>query len=160
MPIDLTTVHAAPPDRVHAVLTEEAFLRETTAALGARLQEATADGTRTRVRMLVPTTGVPAVFAPFVGREVAVTDTRTWRRDGDGWSCDLEVRAEVFGRSAEVLGERHLTAGEGGTLSTLTAEARVRAPLIRRQAERAVRDLIGVVLRREVELLDARLAGG
>ncbi len=160
VPIDVSTVHAAPPDRVHAVLTEESFLRETTAALGAQAQEVTADDTRTRVRMLAPTAGIPAVFARFVPRELAVTDTRTWRRDGDGWSCDLEVRAEVFGRSVEVTGERRLAAGDGGTRSVVTAEARVDAPLVGRQAEGAVRQLVEVVLRREGELLDARLTGG
>ncbi|SEP23881.1 DUF2505 domain-containing protein [Trujillonella endophytica] len=160
MPIDVVTDHPAPPDRVHAVLTDESFLRETTAALGAQLQEVAADATLTRVRMLAPTAGIPAVFARFVGREVAVSDTRTWRRDGDGWSCDVEVRAEIFGRPVEVLGERRLTPGGEGTHSRLTAEARVNAPLVGRQAERAVRDLIGTVLRREVTLLDVRLAGG
>ena len=105
MTIDVVTVHAAPPDRVQAVLTDEAFLRETTDALRGRLQEASSDGTTTQVRMLAPTAGIPAVFARFVAREVAVSDVRRWRRDGDGWRCDLEVRAEVFGRTVEVLGE-------------------------------------------------------
>ncbi|MGY1772498.1 DUF2505 domain-containing protein [Blastococcus sp. SYSU D00813] len=160
MPIDVSTVHAAPPDRVHAVLTDEAFLRATTDALGARLQEATSDGTTTRVRMLAPTAGVPAVFARFVAREVAVTDTRRWRRDGEGWRCDVDVRAEVFGRTVEVRGERRLAPDGDGTRSTVTAEARVDAPLVGRQAEGAVRQLVEVVLRREAEALDARLAGG
>jgi hypothetical protein len=145
---------------VHAVLTDESFLRATTDALGAQLQEVSSDGTTTRVEMLVPTAGIPAVFARFVAREVPVTDVRRWRPDGEGWRCALEVRAEVFGRKVEVLGERWLDAdGDGGTRSTLTAEARVDAPLVGRQAEGAVRQLIEVVLRREAELLDARLAG-
>ena len=161
MPIDVTTVHAAAPAEVQAVLTEESFLRETTAALGARLEQASSDGTTTRVEMLVPTAGIPAVFARFVAREVAVTDVRRWHPDGDGWRCDVEVRAEVFGRAVEVLGERRLVAdGDGGTRSTLTADARVDAPLVGRQAEGAVRQLIEVVLRREAELLDARLSAG
>lgn len=58
-----------------------------------------------------------------------------------------------------MVGERRLAPGGSGTQARLTAEARVDAPLVGRQAERAVRDLIGVVLRRETELLDARLAG-
>ena len=160
MPIDLSTVHAAPPDRVHAVLTDEAFLRETTAALGSRLEEATADGTTTRVRMVAPTAGIPAMFARFVAPEIPVTDTRTWRADGDGWHCDLDVRAEVFGRKVEVRGVRRLEPDGAGTRSVVTAEARVDAPLVGRQAEGAVRQLVEGVLRREAELLDARLAGG
>ena len=158
MPIDVTTVHAAAPDEVQAVLTEESFLRETTATLGAQLQEVSSDGTTTQVRMLAPTAGIPAVFARFVAREVAVTDVRRWRRDGEGWRCDLQVRAEIFGREVEVLGDRRLAPdGHGGTRSTLTADARVDAPLVGRQAEGAVRQLVQVVLRREADLLDARL---
>lgn len=160
MPIDVSTVHAAPPDRVHAVLTDESFLRASTDALGARLQEATSDDGTTRVRMLAPTAGIPAVFARFVAREVAVTDTRRWQRDGDGWRCDVDVRAEVFGRTVEVRGERRLTPDGDGTRSRVTAEARVDAPLVGRQAEGAVRQLVEVVLRREAEALDTRLAGG
>ncbi len=160
MPIDVSSAHAAPPDAVHAVLTTESFLREAAAALGAQMQEVTADGSRTEVRMLAPTAGIPAVFARFVAPEVAVTDTRTWRRDGEGWVCDLAVRAEVFGRAVEVTGVRRLTAGNGGTRSVVTAEARVDAPLVGRQAEGAVGQLVAVVLRREAEALDARLAAG
>jgi hypothetical protein len=159
VPIDVRTDHAAPPDRVQALLADEAFLRDTTAALGARLEEVTTDGATTRVRMLAPTAGIPAVFARFVGREVAVTDLRTWTADGDGWHCDIDVRAEVFGRAVEVRGRRRLEPGGAGTRSVVTARARVDAPLVGRQAERAVQDLLGVVLRREEELLDARLAG-
>ncbi|RBY85916.1 DUF2505 domain-containing protein [Blastococcus sp. TF02A-26] len=161
MPIDVTSVHPAAPARVHGVLTDESFLRETTTTLGAQLREVSTDGTTTRVAMLAPTAGIPAVFARFVAREVAVTDVRRWRPDGDGWRCDLEVRAEVFGRSVEVLGERRLEpVGDGGTRSLVTAEARVDAPLVGRQAEGAVRELIRVVLRREAEVLDARLSAG
>jgi hypothetical protein len=159
VPIDVSTVHAALPDRAQAVLADESFLRDTVAALGARLEEATSDGTTTRVRMRAPTAGIPAVFARFVAAEVAVTDTRRWRRDGDGWRCGVEVRAQVFGRTVEVLGERRLEPEGDGTRSVVTADARVDAPLVGRQAEGAVRQLVTAVLRREAELLDARLAG-
>ncbi len=160
MPIDVSTLHPAAPGRVHAVLTDESFLRETSEALGARLQEVSADGATTRVRMLAPTAGIPAVFARFVPREVAVSDTRRWRPDAEGWLCRIEVRAEVFGREVAVLGERRLRPDGRGTCSVVTAEARVDAPLVGRQAEGAVRGLVEVVLRREAELLDARLTTG
>ena len=42
----------------------------------------------------------------------------------------------------------------------MTADARVDAPLVGRQAEGAVSQLVEGVLRREAELLDTRLAGG
>ncbi|MGY1747526.1 DUF2505 domain-containing protein [Blastococcus sp. SYSU D00695] len=160
MTIELSARHPAPPDRVQATLTDESFLRAVAAALGARVQEATVDGATTRVRMVVPTAGIPAVFARFVAPEVEVTDTRAWRRDGAGWRCDVDVRTSVFGRTVEVVAERRLSADGDGTRSLLAGRARVDAPLVGRQAEKAVGELVGVVLRREAELLDTRLAGG
>jgi hypothetical protein len=67
------------------------------------------------------------------------------------------VRAEVFGRTVQVTGERLLTPAADGTRSTVTGTAHVDAPLIGRQAEGAVSELVAVVLRREDELLRRRL---
>ncbi|WP_158550761.1 DUF2505 domain-containing protein [Geodermatophilus sp. TF02-6] len=158
MPIDHTALYAAGPDDVLAVLGDESFLRDYARALGARLQSVESTdvdgGTQTTLRLLVPTTGIPAVFTRFVGNEVAVVDRRTWTVDGDrGYRGGLQVTAEVFGRSAVVRGERRLTAVAGGTRSTVTGEAEVDAPLVGRQAEAAVRELALVVLRREDEVL-------
>jgi hypothetical protein len=167
VPIDATTTYAATPDRVLAALTDEAFLREVARALEAQVQELSshADGpaTTTRMRLTAPTTGVPPVFARFVGRTVPVTDVTTWRPDGDGgYRGALDLRAEIMGRSAIVTCERRLTPADGGgTRATVTGDAKVDAPLIGRQAEGAVRDLVTqVVLRREHEVLQRRLAEG
>ena len=54
-------------------------------------------------------------------------------------------------------GERRLLAVPEGTRSTVTGDAKVDAPLIGRQAEAAVRELVLVVLRREDEVLRRRL---
>ncbi|NEK59395.1 DUF2505 domain-containing protein [Geodermatophilus sabuli] len=159
MPIDHIATYAAGPDDVLAVLTDEAFLRDYAQALGARLEgieTATVDGApQTTVRLLAPTTGVPAVFSRFVGREVAVVDRRTWTAaDGDsGHHGVLQVSAQVFGRTAVIRGERRLAVAGDGTRSTVTGEAEVDAPFIGRQVEGAVRELALVVLRREDDVL-------
>ena len=164
MPIDATTTYAAAPDRVLAVLTDEVFLREVARALEAQVQEVASDvdgtGTRTTMRLSAPTTGIPPVFARFVGRTVPVSEVTTWTPDGDGgFRGALDLRAEIMGREARVTCERRLTpASGGGTRATVTGDARVDAPLIGRQAEAAVRDLVTqVVLRREHEVLQRRL---
>ncbi|SNS11887.1 Protein of unknown function [Geodermatophilus saharensis] len=163
MPIDATTTYTADPDRVLAVLTDETFLREVAAALEAQVQEASssADGTATttRVRLSAPTTGIPPVFARFVGSTVPVSQTTTWTSDGDGGHRGaLDLRAEIMGREARVRCERRLTPSADGTRATVTGDAKVHAPLIGRQAEAAVRDLVTqVVLRREHEVLQRRL---
>ncbi|MGY1714155.1 DUF2505 domain-containing protein [Geodermatophilus sp. SYSU D01106] len=165
MPIDATTTYAADPDRVLAVLTDETFLREVAQALEAQVQEVSSarDGsdTRTTTRLSAPTTGIPPVFARFVGKTVPVSQVTTWTPDGDGgWRGSLDLRAEIMGREARVTCDRRLVpAPGGGTRATVTGDAKVDAPFIGKQAEAAVRDLVSqVVLRREHEVLERRLA--
>jgi hypothetical protein len=154
--------YPADPARVLDELTDPAFLRAWAAELGARVEALDvlgADGSRrTRLRLGVPTRGIPPAFARFVGAEVTVEDERSWQPDGDGgFAADVEVRARIFGRVALVRGRRTLTAEGGGTLSVTTAEVTVDAPVVGRQAEGAVGQLVGVVLRREAEVLRERL---
>ncbi|WNV77157.1 DUF2505 domain-containing protein [Geodermatophilus sp. DSM 44513] len=158
MPIDHTATFPAGPDDVLAVLTDEAFLRDYAQTLGARLESVDSapgdGGPRTAVRLVVPTLGIPAVFTRFVGREVDVSDRRTWTADGNGGHRGvLLVETRILGRTAAVRGERRLRPATGGTRSTVTGEAEVDAPVVGRQAEAAVRELAVVVLRREDDVL-------
>ena len=158
MAIDSSTSYPATPDAVLALLTDEQFLRDRAAALGAQLQEVTVEGTTTMVRLSAPTTGIPPVIARFVGSAVTVVERTVWTpHTSGGHRADLDVRAEVFGRTVQVTGERRLTPADDGTRSTVTGDATVDAPLVGRQAEGAVRELVTVVLRREDELLRRRL---
>jgi hypothetical protein len=70
------------------------------------------------------------------------------------------VRARIFGRDAVVTGTATLTPGAEGTVATTAARVTVDAPVVGRQAESAVAQLVAVVLRREAELLRRRLPGG
>ena len=158
MAIDSSSTYAAAADAVLALLTDEQFLRDRAAALGAQAQEVTVDGHSTTVRFAVPTAGIPPVFARFVGSSVSVVERTSWAEDGaGGHRAALDIRAEVFGRTVQVTGERRLGLQDGGTRSSVTGDAKVDAPLISRQAEGAVRELVQVVLRREDELLRRRL---
>ena len=159
MPIDSTVSYPAPPDAVLAVLTTEQFLRDRAAALNAQVQEVMVSGTDTVLQLSAPTAGIPPVFARFVGSAVTVVERAHWVPDGEGGHrSDLDVRSEVFGRPVLVTGERRLRPEAGGTRSTVVGDVRVDAPLVGRQAENAVRELMTVVLRKEDELLRARLA--
>ncbi len=165
MPIDQSATYPAGPDAVLAVLTDEAFLRERAVALGASVHEVrsapAAGGHETTVRLTSPTAGIPPVFARFVGAQVTVLDRQTWTADGaDGHRAAIDVHARIFGRRAGVTGERRLVPVGEGTRSTVTGEAEVDAPIVGRQAEAAVRELVTVVLRREHELLVRWLRAG
>jgi hypothetical protein len=155
--IDFSRSYPTTPDAVLALLTDEAFLRERATALGAQAQEVTVAGHTTTVRFAAPTAGIPPVFARFVGSSVSVVERTAWAPVGDGYRTPLDIRAEVFGRTVQVTGERRLVPDGTGTRSTVTGDAKVDAPLIGRQAEGAVRELVGVVLKREDELLRRRL---
>ena len=65
----------------------------------------------------------------------------------------VEVRAEIFGRAAVVRGRQALTPVPEGTAVTTTADVSVDAPVVGRQAEAAVRQLVTIVLGREAELI-------
>lgn len=157
MAIDSSSTYPAAPAAVLALLTDEQFLRDRAAALGAQVQEVTVADRSTSVRLAAPTAGIPPVFARFVGSSVSVIERSRWVPDGAGYRTDLDVTAEVFGRTVQVTGQRRLIPADGGTRSTVTGDAKVDAPLIGRQAEGAVRELVQVVLRREDELLHRRL---
>jgi len=157
--IDSTVSWPAAPDAVLALLTDEQFLRDRGAALGAGVQEVTVAGTTTTARLTAPTRGIPPVFARFVGSSVAFVERTTWTPDGaGGYGAVLDARAEVFGRAVVVSGERRLVPDAAGTRATVTADVAVHAPLIGAQAAGAVRQLVELVLRREDELLRRRLA--
>jgi hypothetical protein len=157
--IDSSSTYAATPDAVLALLTDEAFLRDRAGALGAQVQEVTVAGTTTTVRYTAPTAGIPPMFARFVGSSVSVEERTSWTPNGDGGSrAALDVQTTIFGRTVRVSGERRLIPTADGTRSTVTGDAKVNAPLIGRQAEGAVRELVTVVLRREDELLRRRLS--
>jgi hypothetical protein len=156
--------YPADPADVLAVLTDRDFLTAYAAELGARLDGVAVSGEdgarRTELRLGVPTRGIPPAFARFVGAEVAVHDVRSWSSYGDGgFAADTEVRARIFGRDAVVVGTSTLTPDADGTLAASTARVTVDAPLVGRQAESAVGQLVTVVLRREAELLRRRLGG-
>jgi len=151
--------YPASPDAVLTVLTDEQFLRDRAAALDTQVQEVTVSGSATTTRLSAPTAGIPPVFARFVGSAVAVVERSTWTPDGSGGHrSPLDVRSEVFGREVRVTGERRLRPEAGGTRATVTGDVRVDAPLVGRQAENAVRELMTVVLRKEDVLLRSRLA--
>jgi hypothetical protein len=163
MPIHHTASYPAEPARVLAMLTDEGFLRDYAAALGAQVEELSVepgDRPRTSLRLRVPVFGVPRPFRRFVGGQIPLADRRTWRSgDEGGYEAEVEVRIEVGGRAAVVCARQTLRAAAEGTSAEVTGEAFVDVPLIGRQAEAAVREGAMVVLRRETEVLRRRLGG-
>ena len=149
----------ADPASVLATLTEESFVREALAALGADVREVTVEGTRTTARYSVPTQGIPPAFAKFVGDRVEVLDVRTWTAEGDGASGTVVVTTKLFGRDVRLDGHRRLEAAPEGTRVSSNGHSSVDAPIVGRQAEKGVDELAVVVLSREADALTRRLGG-
>jgi hypothetical protein len=159
--IDVAASWPAPPATVFGLFTDAAFLRDRGVALGAEVQEVTVAGTETTVRLGIPSSVIPPVFARFVGGAVSFLERTTWTPDGDGaYRATLDARAAVLGRAVTVSGERRLSPDETGTRSTVTADVSVRAPLIGGRAAVAVRHLVRLVLSREDEVVRRRLGQG
>ena len=157
--IDSTYTWAGTPATVLALFTDEQFLRDRGAALGAKVEEVSVSGTETTSRLAAPTAGIPPVFARFVGSSVSFVERTSWTPDDAGGSrAAFDARAEIFGRAAVVSGVRRLVPDPAGTRSTMTADVSVNAPLIGGQAAAAVQQLVELVLRREDELVRSRLA--
>jgi hypothetical protein len=160
VPVQHSAVLPAAPERVLDVRTQEEFLRACAAELGVRVDDVDVrredGGVRTTLELRASTVGIPAAFRRFLGSDVAVVDGRAWTPDGDGgYVAAVEVRAEIFGRAAVVRGRQALIPVPEGTAVTTTADVSVDAPVMGRQAEAAVRQLVSIVLRREADLIGA-----
>lgn len=154
MPFTHETTVPATPQVLVDTLTDESFVRAALADLGADVREVTVEGTTTRARYTVPTTGIPEAFARFVGDRVEVTDVRTWTPDGDGATGTVLVTTTLFGRDVKLEAQRRITPG---STITSTGNSKVDAPFIGRKAEGAVDELAVVVLKKEAGTLAARL---
>ena len=148
-----------PPAELIATLTDESFVREALAALGAEVREVSVEGTTTTARYTVPTQGIPEAFAKFVGDRVELLDVRTWTATGDGATGTVVVTSKLFGRDVRLEGERRVTAAGAGSRIDSTGTSKVDAPFVGRKAEGAVDQLAVVVLRKEAESLQRRLGG-
>ncbi|MEI4278496.1 DUF2505 domain-containing protein [Klenkia terrae] len=154
MPFTHETTVPATPQVLVDTLTDESFVRAALADLGADVREVTVEGTTTRARYTVPTTGIPEAFARFVGDRVEVTDVRTWTPDGDGATGTVLVTTTLFGRAVKLEAQRRIT--PGATI-TSTGNSKVDAPFVGRKAEGAVDELAVVVLRKEAATLAGRV---
>lgn len=150
------------PVAVTRTLTDHDYLLEYVDGLGAELVSAdveqSAAGVRTRVVAAMGTDGIPAVFAPLVGKSITVVDDRTYRADGSG--CDLHVEASVRRGRVEVTGTMRCAAVGSGTRLRTVATIRAKVPFVGRQVEGGVHGLlVDRVLRTQAAVLTRRLAG-
>lgn len=154
-----------PVDRVHAVLTDEGFLRERLAAVGGHHSELVsfsgrgtsgASGTRVVSRQRIGAEHLPAAVRRIAPGGVTVNRTETW--DGlDGAHYRGTVEASVQGFTGSLQGGTQLRngAGPGGTpgraVLVLDGTVKVAIPLVGGAIEATIVEQLGRLLRLEAE---------
>jgi hypothetical protein len=144
-------------DFVWDALTDEAFLSSYATKIGA-LQadvgvERTADYTRTRVQMTVPTAGVPAAFKRFVTPTVDITEIRTWPTGGNRFKGDVTVDAAVGKREVHIRGGVMLMPESEGCQFVFDGGIAVKLRLVGDAAAVLIRDLVKRVLTQQGKVL-------
>jgi hypothetical protein len=157
--IAFQVTYPAAPSVVVAVLTDRRFFSACATAIGA-LEHSTRvrrthTGWSTDTRLVVPTKGIPYVFAPFVGDDVPIRLTRAWRAaEGARYACAWRVTASVRGITALVDGSAALgSAREGAEYFAVAEVDEITVPVpLRPLAVSGVESLCEGALVNEAEL--------
>jgi hypothetical protein len=170
--IHYEATYAASPERVFAVLTDEAFLDAYAKEVGAVAHrvavehgvESGADRVRTRVVMTVPTAGVPPILKRLVTPTIDLTEVRTWPAEATEvrWSGSLAVDASARGRDAKVRAALVLEPGRSGADATrfgVDGTVTVNVPLLGDTAAALVKDLVASVIKRQSTVMERWLQG-
>lgn len=126
---------SADPLRVHAALTDEAFLAHAAQAMGALRHEVSATGQVTLLRALVE---APAEIRPFVGPTFTLTQESTWGPPAADGARDGTVRVTVDGAPVELVGTTRLAPTASGSTLDYAGDLTVRIPLLGGKLEKAV----------------------
>lgn len=153
----LTVRHtfAAPPDRVHAMLVDRAFLDHACEQLGADECRTSSGDDVASVMASVPT---PDAVRGFLGPRMSARQEYTWDAPGDDGSRTGTLFLTVEGAPVLVNGVTALRPVAAGTAFDLDATLSVSVPLIGTTIERAAAPELQQMLEAQVRLGDAWLA--
>lgn len=134
MKIDLPMLHAAPPDAVHAMLTDPAFHERKCAATGAvrHRVEVNEDGNRTIVRTerQMPTDGLPDLLRGFAKDRLVVREAIAWGPAAADGSRVADVDVRIVDQPLRMRGTLTMKPDPRGTAGHLVADLKANVPLI------------------------------
>ena len=145
---------------VLATLVDEAFLADYAKEVGATDWDIAVDHqdevTKTRLRLTVPTYGVPPLFKRYVSPTVVITEVREWSgaASPDVRNGRLAVDASVSKREARVRGVVALTSVPTGTRFSASADISVNLPLVGDRAAGLIKNLILRVLAQQTKVME------
>jgi hypothetical protein len=157
--VEYEAVYASDIDFVLTTLLDEMFLAEYAKEIGALDWDIAVDRedvvSRTRLRLTVPTHGVPPLFKRFVSPTIEIIELREWStaapqgvRNGR-----LAVDATVSKRDARVRGVVALKSVPEGTRFSAVADISVNLPLVGDRAAGLIKDLIVRVLGQQTKVM-------
>jgi hypothetical protein len=151
--VEYEAVYAADVAFVVKALTDQAFLDAYATEIGALRWDASTDGIHTRLRMTVPTTGVPAAFKRFVTPTVEIVEARTWVVSGERCTAAVTVDAAAGKREARVRGTISLVPLPQGCRFSFTGDIVVNLRLVGDAAALLIKDLIRRVLAQQTKVM-------
>lgn len=163
MHITAQTSYDADPDRVAAMLADEAFVAAKVRASGALSQTVAVVGGADEAftvttRRQMPTTGVPAQFRSLVGSSLEVRQVEAWEAAGPHGRAGTVV-VEVTGAPVRLTGTMRLEGGPGSTRVHLDGDLKSSVPLFGSVVEEATAQALRSALAAEEQTGRKWLAG-
>jgi uncharacterized protein DUF2505 len=138
----------APPAQVHAMLADPAFRREVCERIRAVRHDVDVRRGKSGPGSMVvvvdqaqPTNGAPAIASKFIGDEVRIVQTETWK---DAESAHLDV--SIPGKPGRLVGSVHLKPERSGTLETVSGDISVNIPLVGGRLAGLIGDMLHAAL--------------
>jgi uncharacterized protein DUF2505 len=163
--VQYETVYAAGVEDVWATLTDRAFLEEYAREIGATSWDIGVtrhlDETQTRLRLTVPTGGIPAVFRRMVPSVLDIVEARTWSGPaGSEHLGRVAVDAAAGKRDAKVRGSLTLAQLESGTRFAMSGDIDVNVPFAKGLATSLLEQLLTRVLDDQSAVMKRWIAEG
>ena len=148
----------ASPAEVHDMLADPAFREKVCVAMRASRRDVTVDRAGAALTVVVdqtqPARGIPSFAKRFVGDEIHIVQTETWRDDSSG---DLSI--DLPGKPGQFRGRIALAQDGAGTVETVSGDVKVKVPLVGGRLEELVGQLLQTALRTEERVGRVWLAG-
>lgn len=123
---------AASPDRVYAMMTDQAYLDEVCVASESISYDTSVSGSATHSSRTLP---APQSAARFTGSQLTVIEDVTWGGPSSDGSRIGDITMTVLGQPVTLRGQLHSSPGGRGTIVALDGELKVAIPLLGRKME-------------------------